>query len=284
MLTALIAQQNLTNTTLNAVTPLIQYLATDYPESPEFLSSACWADDLRQLGDPQNLAWHYIDLPYVREALWTGIPAVDNTSDVSWALKSQIYLLTSSASKTVDRARSLRFLIHFSGDSHQPLHAASMYDQALFPKGDAGGNFYKIKGANQSELHAFFDSGAGQWQDDPDRPLSPQGLQYLEGWAQQLTTNYPPSFFGDRLEDTNPEQWVIETHRLAVEDAYATPYEGVLLKTSLTTRALFVNNKLRWVVIGLVWFSTKSSTRSSRLLTRFRTFCSVLLDSASRRR
>lgn len=38
--------------------------------------------------------------------------------------------------------------------------------------GDSGGNLFPIIGANQSELHAFWDSGAGLWEDDLVRPMN----------------------------------------------------------------------------------------------------------------
>jgi hypothetical protein len=45
-----------------------------------------------------------------------------------------------------------------------------------------GGNLFKITGANQSELHAYWDSGANMWPDDPPRPLSPDGTKVSDAY------------------------------------------------------------------------------------------------------
>lgn len=59
-----------------------------------------------------------------------------------------------------EKSLLLRYLIHVLGDIHQPLHAASLFDER-FPKGDMGGNLYKIRYTeNVNELHKLFDSGA----------------------------------------------------------------------------------------------------------------------------
>lgn len=71
----------------------------------------------------------------------------------------------------------LRFLVHFVGDLHQPLHAATMYS-AEFPDGDLGGNYYKIQVPGSSyttNLHSFWDSGAGNAWKNPVRPLNSTG-------------------------------------------------------------------------------------------------------------
>ena len=41
----------------------------------------------------------------------------------------------------------LRLLIHYIGDIHQPLHAASRYT-TVYPKGDEGGNDMRIHVTN----------------------------------------------------------------------------------------------------------------------------------------
>jgi len=84
--------------------------------------------------------WHFINLPYVKNALFAQPPGVRNSSNVAWGIQSSNYTVWTSRSKTLDKARFLRFMIHFAGDIHQPLHAATMFDQSLFPPpvGDEG--------------------------------------------------------------------------------------------------------------------------------------------------
>jgi len=59
-----------------------------------------------------------------------------------------------------EKSLLMRYLIHVLGDIHQPLHASSLFDDR-FPKGDMGGNLYKIQYTeNIEQLHKLFDSGA----------------------------------------------------------------------------------------------------------------------------
>lgn len=57
----------------------------------------------------------------------------------------------------------LRLLIHYIGDIHQPLHASSRYT-IDYPKGDEGGNDFRIKvthkglGERPNNLHSLWDS------------------------------------------------------------------------------------------------------------------------------
>lgn len=52
---------------------------------------------------------------------------------------------------------ALRLLIHYVGDSHQPLHCMNRVDDE-FPKGDAGGNDFPLKyHYDVDELHALWD-------------------------------------------------------------------------------------------------------------------------------
>ena len=63
----------------------------------------------------------------------------------------------------LEKSMALRFVTHIIGDIHQPLHAAALFDDKLFPNGDEGGNLFKIKYLPNEEignLHKLFDSGA----------------------------------------------------------------------------------------------------------------------------
>lgn len=63
-----------------------------------------------------------------------------------------------------EKSFMLSFFIHVLGDIHQPLHSCSLFSDE-FPNGDQGGNLFNITYKNMKELHAFYDSGAGQLPD-----------------------------------------------------------------------------------------------------------------------
>ena len=53
---------------------------------------------------------------------------------------------------------AMRFLIHYTGDVHQPLHATSRVNHE-FTKGDFGGNTVRLPNKEgASNLHAVWDS------------------------------------------------------------------------------------------------------------------------------
>lgn len=92
------------------------------------------------------------------------MPIPANSSVVPWAIGLTAATLGNSASTDLDRARALRFLVHFAGDIHQPLHAAEMYS-AAFPDGDLGGNYFKVSVPgfpSITNLHYYWDGGATQ--------------------------------------------------------------------------------------------------------------------------
>ncbi len=65
----------------------------------------------------------------------------------------------------------LRYLVHVLGDVHQPLHASSLFSDR-FPKGDEGGNLFKIQYTeNINQLHKLFDSGVDKLGGDIKRVI-----------------------------------------------------------------------------------------------------------------
>ena len=61
------------------------------------VNGACWADDLRDIeGDISNFNWHFIDLPFIRDSLTTGISPIDLTNNVGWAVQEAIDILNST--------------------------------------------------------------------------------------------------------------------------------------------------------------------------------------------
>ena len=145
---ALIAERNLTPHAL----AMVMQILLDSPIDPS-LSRYCkdggadpmadastWADDVRTLR-PETPPWHYIDIPLgtSRREIAKFCPLPE--SCVTQVITDQIAILRSPGIDPQKRADALRFLIHFVGDLHQPLHATTNNDQ--------GGNCVPV---------AFFDA------------------------------------------------------------------------------------------------------------------------------
>jgi hypothetical protein len=83
---------------------------------------AGWADQVR--GERQETApWHYVDIPLEANAF-------DAARDGVVAFET---VLSASPSPYRQREEVLKFLVHFVGDMHQPLHCAERNN-------DKGGN------------------------------------------------------------------------------------------------------------------------------------------------
>ena len=99
---------------------------------------ATWADDMRN-ADPerfkQTSRWHYINTP-------PGTCNYDATRDcpdgncVVAAIEKQRAILADRRQPLAARRDALKFLVHFVGDVHQPLHATNHTDK--------GGNDFQI--------------------------------------------------------------------------------------------------------------------------------------------
>jgi hypothetical protein len=106
--------------------------------------AATWADDYRSQHSETG-PWHYIDIP-LGTLIRNIAKDVEQFCDpkkgcVTQAITQELSILRSPQSDPQKRAEALRFLIHFVGDLHQPLHATTNNDQ--------GGNCVPV---------AFFDA------------------------------------------------------------------------------------------------------------------------------
>lgn len=132
-------------------------------KSNDFVNAAHWADDVKTIGNFKSTAGeHFIDQPFSEDgtALPSDLPEPDN---IVVALQKYAAILRSSDADDATRAQALRFVIHFVGDIHQPLHCATRVSSGS-PEGDRGGNEVNIKhtvGTTHPavNLHSFWDGG-----------------------------------------------------------------------------------------------------------------------------
>ena len=129
-------------------------------KSLNFINAAHWADDLRPFAEFDSFkVLHFIDYPFSTDgtALPAGQPEPDN---IVKALEDNVNILKTSTDKDA-QAQALRFIIHFVGDIHQPLHSATRVTRAN-PEGDRGGNLVSIMVAGKkTNLHSYWDGGIG---------------------------------------------------------------------------------------------------------------------------
>src|SRR5687768_319115 len=126
-------------------------------KSKNFVNASHWADDLRPFTQFDSIKpLHFIDKPFSLDG--TTLPEIDAENIVK-ALQDNVEILKTSTDENA-QAQALRFVIHFVGDIHQPLHCTARLS-AAHPDGDQGGNLVKIKivGADgqlkDSNIHSY---------------------------------------------------------------------------------------------------------------------------------
>jgi len=125
------------------------------------------------------------------------------------------------------RSWALKGFIHFVGDMHQPLHAASRVTQQL-KSGDRGGQLFPIKQRTEN-LHYFWDAMMDKIKNQK-RPLEQEGINYVKMWADTISKQYTRKYLEKELEEKNP--W--EMHKYVYTIATKEVYNGIKENTEPT--------------------------------------------------
>jgi hypothetical protein len=196
--TALIAYRHLTP---KARTALDALLADDGDTltPADFASRATWADRYRNT-HRETAAWHFVDIEIDHPDLAAAcVDCVVNRID-EFAVE-----LHRAAAPLAERLLALKFLIHFIGDVHQPLHAADHHDR--------GGNCVRLAPpqGHAANLHAYWDvnvvEALGQ---------SPEAI------AEKLDGRLTAAEKSEWSRGT-ARSWAMESFEVGRRDAYALP-------------------------------------------------------------
>lgn len=204
---------------------------------PTLAGVSNWADDLRDrpaAGDPdlgkRSSRWHYVNLAE-DGCGYAPRKHCPNGDCLIEAIVRQRALLADRSQPDSVRTQALKFLVHFVGDAHQPLHAGYARDK--------GGNTIQIQIDGQgSNLHRLWDSEVLASANMSERrylrhlqrmPLPPQariGIDDPAAWAQAscrivlgdgfypLRPKIEPVYFA-QWRPTADAQLRIAGHRLA---------------------------------------------------------------------
>jgi hypothetical protein len=132
---ALIAERNLTP----HVRAMVMQILAASPISPElrrycgnsgldrFADSSTRADDERSV-QRDTSGWHFIDIPLGVSQGDLGKYCPPSTGCVTGAISAQLIVLRNPDANPKEKADALRYVIHFVGDLHQPLHTTTNND------------------------------------------------------------------------------------------------------------------------------------------------------------
>lgn len=215
---ALIAEKHLT---LEA-RQYLDKLLTENPVDPQLkrycgnfsgsllADSSTWPDDIRNV--EHNGPWHYIDIP--RGAARAPLASFCGESGcVTQAIAEQLAILKDAHADPHKRADAVRYLVHFVGDLHMPLHASTNNDE--------GGNcvpvrYFRRKPRERNHsyvpnLHALWDTAIVERDMEGADPV--EYAEFLEEFFKDELSNWQKS--GIHVED-----WAWESHDLAETSVY----------------------------------------------------------------
>ncbi len=185
------------------------------PGLDAFVDSSTWPDDIRTIR-PDATPWHFIDIPRGASESDIAKYCPPPAGCITNALADQLVILRNPSATAQARADALRFIIHFVGDIHQPLHDST--------NNDRGGNCIPV---------AFFDHATKETNPtfetyDPnlhevwdveilERSLNGESLQQA---ATDLDQKFQAQIRAWQSQSPNFNSWAWEGHQLAERMVY----------------------------------------------------------------
>jgi hypothetical protein len=232
---ARIAAQHLTDKTKTSIAALIKADKEDLGHckqlnklEDQLACVATWADQVRNTPKYQNTAgFHFVNIPVY-------VPASERRYDKKYCKQGCIVTALATNRQTLitskvaaQRAIALKFIVHFIGDLHQPLHDTVDKDRDFNIPENSAGNHLKLPGNGASDrganlklvvwlnqpstqfgcwnLHSVWDVGILEEKNSSDRD-----------YAAKLDTGLDLA----ALKKGSVTDWVNEALGLAVTNAY----------------------------------------------------------------
>jgi hypothetical protein len=198
---------------------------TDNLTKHDFASEATWADKYRDANERRSHYeemenWHFVDVEignpdlskacFGRPPLGEGMVASDGPSKACAVDKINQFVAELKAPGTdpEERLMAVKFVLHFVGDIHQPLHSSDHEDR--------GGNEIKVMADgithhSRDELHGYWDT------------------QFVEGIASSGPALATKLIQGISAADQTswsagtPDDWAMEAFKVSQKDAYGNP-------------------------------------------------------------
>jgi hypothetical protein len=242
-----------------------------------FVDSSTWADDERGR-EPATAPWHFIDIPLSA----TQGPAQKFCGAggcVLQAITDQLATLKDKNAHGAKRAAALRYIIHFVGDLHQPLHGST--------NSDRGGNCVPVKYFSRNphprnnsyvpNLHHVWDT------EIPESQM--QGADPAE-FADTLDSEFEASFAAWQQGGMQLDGWAWESHDHAVETAYGAFIKSIPVEPDVPVNACTDDNNIgqrmlhKHLVIGQAYRDQAASVVEERLAQAGVRLAMILNDAA----
>lgn len=166
-------------------------------------AASTWADAIRP-SHPETGGWHFVDIPRDQP---DGKPSdfCPNSDCVSFRLADFAARLKNNTDGpgSFTRVEQLKFVIHFAGDIHQPLHDST--------NSDRGGNCVTVTNHHNDNLHHA-------WDTDLVADLGSDDTQTAAGLASQYAALTDAQKIA--LIAGTPDDWAMASHQLGIGTAY----------------------------------------------------------------
>jgi hypothetical protein len=179
------------------------------PQFDDFREMCSWADLVRGSSHRMSGPWHYTNQR--RDDPRIDYEDCANTGCIISAVDAHATIFADRARSDADRLEALKFLAHWLGDIHQPLHVSI--------EGDRGGNNVPVlwRGTRRTNLHRVWDREilrdhmAELW---PDLPAN-------DRWAafSQSRAGAPSDIPATAILD--PIAWAQESHDIVRSESFA---------------------------------------------------------------
>ena len=171
------------------------------PDDSNYINAPVWADQIRD-DRPQTKPWHFVDIPNNAPGY---DPARDCKNQNCAVARIDLFAkqLADRKAAKAKRVEALKFVIHFVGDIHQPLHGAE-------DDNDQGGNlvFVTVDGITD-KLHSVWDT---------------QLVNKLGSTPEEIAENLESRISEadvKKFSRGTPKDWAEESHKIAHDFIYA---------------------------------------------------------------
>lgn len=201
-----------------------------------FVESATWPDKIRDADWNIMFNHHFVSHFWFDEGAKPYDYDKSPHANVVFAIEEHSNHLASNAedrygsSKSLmGKSISLRNLIHYVGDIHQPLHASERVTPNRL-NGDEGGNLFIIDHYHNpsiDNLHFVWDHMFGPLENDIRTNLPAEKYQTIANLAESIMEENTMYDLQDQLqENKTPESWGLESNQIARDFAYNGLTEG----------------------------------------------------------
>jgi hypothetical protein len=203
---AYIAEDHLTPRAARAVKALLT------PDTMAWVSS--WADDIVQ-ERPETADWHHIDLDVRKSLTRADIPDYCVKGDcVVGQIDFDLAVLKNSEDSPDKKREALKFLIHFVGDLHQPLHCANDNDRGGNEKYLVLSRSFNGRNRHWVRLHAYW-----------DHLLEEKTREVPRDLAVRLESRISPQDIA-QWQKGDAADWAFESYLIAKNNIYEELPEG----------------------------------------------------------